>query len=665
MKNDTGEWGSEVEETRDTDTGALSPEDVQINVAAPRGGSLLVPRGQSAGQDAALVAVDQTTRRRAASLSHDADSPGVPRVHDSEDLADSPRGGGVWAQTSGLGSTTTGSSLMAPSGGAALARNTTGGISSAGSMDPSGLLLTPSRRTSNNGMGSFGGGLGGGLADLGGIFAACAEASYELELAVRAAVSHREKCAVVLGAAVAVSIALTEADAVSPGLDAPTQTQLKRLCSGILSTLGLAVARVRVYGQYTRAQKIVRLMRYRATDAKFDELCSDLEVLEGQLWNLTGAVGGLGIGGNGSGRGRKRGTRRHTAGPDTSHRLLRGGAQHWMLGGDVRVMCAAGVDGSELWWASHRSASLSAYDLFLQSHRNIDGLVAPMSDEGGPGGSGSGCLGICLSDDVTAMAAEEESALLWTGTKRGGVATWDTDAGCQWGSATVVSASASARPSPVTAVTPVARGTAWVGLADGSLLEVSAAEKMEQSSSVTRVLCSPGSRPLCTTAESESQSPGKEIAGLGWGSTSGRKRHGGVAVRELLRLGPLVWASADDGVLEAWDAETGLCAALCPHRDLGPCVAIAPHAAAGQLVTVHATGAVQMWWAVPGGMARENSTIDSADEAVGYTAPDSGSSSNNSRVLGTRAGRLAGPQPAGGKVVGAAVVDRLLCIGHA
>jgi hypothetical protein len=84
---------------------------------------------------------------------------------------------------------------------------------------------------------------------------------------------------------------------------------------------------------------------------------------------------------------------------------------------------------------------------------------------------------------------------------------------------------------------------------------------------------------------------------MGWGAASGRKRHGGAAVRELLRLGPVVWASADDGVLEAWDAETGACVALAPHRDLGPCVALVPHAAAGQLVTVHATGAVQMWWA--------------------------------------------------------------------
>ena len=136
----------------------------------------------------------------------------------------------------------------------------------------------------------------GGATDLAGIFSACREATHELEHAVRAAVSHREKCAVVLGAALAVNIALAEADAVSPALDAFTQTQLKRLCSGILSTLGLAVARVQVYGQYSRAQKILRILWYRATESKFDELRKDLETLEAQLWNLTGAVGGLGAG---------------------------------------------------------------------------------------------------------------------------------------------------------------------------------------------------------------------------------------------------------------------------------------------------------------------------------------------------------------------------------
>ena len=108
-------------------------------------------------------------------------------------------------------------------------------------------------------------------------------------------------------------------------------------------------------------------------------------------------------------------------------RMLRGGASHWIMGGDVRVMCAAGVDGTELWWASNRSATLSAYDLFLQSHRNVATLSGPEAVEGRSAAKRkNSCMGVCLGD-VTAIAAEEGSALLWTGTDWGGVATWDTD----------------------------------------------------------------------------------------------------------------------------------------------------------------------------------------------------------------------------------------------
>lgn len=94
----------------------------------------------------------------------------------------------------------------------------------------------------------------------------------------------------------------------------------------------------------------------------------------------------------------------------------------------------------------------------------------------------------------------------------------------------------------------------------------------------------------------------------------------------------------------------------------GPCVAIAPRAAAGQLVTVHATGAVQMWWATDDGNGGGGK--DWAAETPETTSPSTPRSAGGG-WLGSRAERLAGPQPARGKVVGAAVVDRLLCIGHA
>ena len=324
-----------------------------------------------------------------------------------------------------------------------------------------------------------------GAADLSGIFAACREATHELDLGARAAVSHREKCAVVLGAAVAVNIALAEADAVHAALDPHVQTQLKRLAVGVLSVLGLAVARVQVYGKFSRAQKAARIFRYAATASKFDELRLDLEALEGQLWNLTGAVGGLGAGGTTGGALAKNeissrnstrkklrlgvGTnattsgstkkdasafsafqtsktgatsmRKLSAGPDKSRRLLRGGASHWIMGGNVRVMCAAGADGAELWWSSNRTKTLSAFDLFLQSRRAVD---APNFVSRGPSKNASlFCAGACFGE-VTAIAAEESSALLWTGTDAGEVGAWDTDVACQWGGAAAASPGKSA-----------------------------------------------------------------------------------------------------------------------------------------------------------------------------------------------------------------------------
>ena len=80
----------------------------------------------------------------------------------------------------------------------------------------------------------------------------------------------------------------------------------------------------------------------------------------------------------------------------------------------------------------------------------------------------------------------------------------------------------------------------------------------------------------------------------------------------MLRLGALVWCSSDDGVLEAWDVVTGACAVVAPHRDLGACVALVPHPAAGQLVTVHATGAVQLWQAT--GATEDASESEDASE---------------------------------------------------
>ena len=530
-----------------------------------------------------------------------------------------------------------------------------------------------------------------GAADLSGIFAACREATHELDLGARAAVSHREKCAVVLGAAVAVNIALAEADAVHAALDPHVQTQLKRLAVGVLSVLGLAVARVQVYGKFSRAQKAARIFRYAATASKFDELRLDLEALEGQLWNLTGAVGGLGAGGTTGGAlpknevysqksvARKKkllsGTnatttlsstkkdaslsssafsafqskkttgatsmRKLSAGPYKSRRLLRGGASHWIMGGNVRVMCAAGADGAELWWSSNRTKTLSAFDLFLQSRRAVD---APNFVTRGPSKNTPPslfCAGACFGE-VTAIAAEESSALLWTGTDAGEVGAWDTDVACQWGGA--VAMGAPGKSAAVTAIAPVASGVAWAALADGTLVEVRRPLRLEDDVTVGRVVCKAGERPKRSAGAASAHAAAAGGVGVvGWNGAPGARKATATA-RELLRLGPLVWASMDDGVLEAWDVDAGTCVAVAPHRDLGPCVGVAAHANAGQVVTCHASGAVQLWCAT---------LVERDSRSVGDAA-----------LLGTRAEMLAGPNSADGPAVGAAALDRLLCVGY-
>ena len=505
-----------------------------------------------------------------------------------------------------------------------------------------------------------------GAADLSGILLACREATHQLDLGVREAVSHREKCAVVLGAAVAVNIALAEAEAMHHALDSQVQTQLKRLGVGVLSVLGLAVARVQVYGKYTSAQKATRIFRYAATASKFDELRLDLEALEGQLWNLTGAVGGLGAGGTIAGGGKdhkqlgsngksfsgrrkktnrtggKNGTtsmRKLSAGPDKSRRLLRGGASHWVMGGNVRVMCAAGVDGAELWWSSNRTNRLSAFDLFLQSRRAVD---APTKGDNGNGPGSVLCMGGCFGE-VTAIAAEEASALLWTGTATGEVAAWDTDVACQWGG--VARVCGKNKTVAVTAIAPVASGVAWCAFLDGRLVEVSRPNRLEDDTTVRRVVCDSSQRPTGTPNDADrggftdlTLTVAKVSTGaVGWNGAPGSRKKDACAT-ELIRLGPLVWASMDDMVLEAWDVDSGTCVAIAPHRDLGVCVGIAAHAAAGQVVTTHASGAVQLWCA---------------------TCANGGGS-----AVGNRAEMVAGPNSSEGRAIGSASVDRLLVVGY-
>ena len=281
------------------------------------------------------------------------------------------------------------------------------------------------------------------------------------------------------------------------------------------------------------------------------------------------------------------------------------------------MMCAAGVDGSELWWSSNRSASLSAYDLFLDTHRNIAGISTEptrTTDADGKdvpnltGTDKSRCLGICLVRHRNGGGGSFGVALDGDGVGA------ESQLGIRTLARRGVVSVLSPKRSAVTAIAAVAVAPRGWRSPTGQSTRLRCQKITRMKADHREFSAQPGRdrRWVSQTdlsmeidmapAAAKEDIPNrpevvpKKAELLGWGSISqGRRRHAGARVREMLRLGALVWCSSDDGVLEAWDVVTGACAVVAPHRDLGACVALVPHPAAGQLVTVHATGAVQLW----------------------------------------------------------------------
>jgi hypothetical protein len=79
--------------------------------------------------------------------------------------------------------------------------------------------------------------------------AAASPRADELEALTRGARSHREKCAVLLGAALNSRLALEQAAEGAAALDAADQLQLRRVCASLLGALRLGATRVRLYGR--------------------------------------------------------------------------------------------------------------------------------------------------------------------------------------------------------------------------------------------------------------------------------------------------------------------------------------------------------------------------------------------------------------------------------
>ena len=137
---------------------------------------------------------------------------------------------------------------------------------------------------------------------------------------------------------------------------------------------------------------------------------------------------------------------------------------------------------------------------------------------------------------------------------------------------------------------------------------------------------------------------------VGWNGAPGARRAAASARASSGsgRWSGLPWTTASSR-RGTWTRDVRGCA---PHRDLGPCVGVAAHANAGQIVTCHASGAVQLWRATRGALGK--------DAEGEHFFGDVGSGT----ALGARAEMLAGPNSADGPVVGAAALDRLLCVGY-
>ncbi|KAL0047223.1 hypothetical protein WJX82_010034 [Trebouxia sp. C0006] len=113
----------------------------------------------------------------------------------------------------------------------------------------------------------------------------CKRAVNELRSEVKAAKSNREKCCMVLSAAMAACLAL-ESLVYSGKVDSAKEQQLQRLCAKVMSTVDLAGARVKVYGQQTRLQKYCKFFRKQHTIDKFDSVINQLDEHSENAWQL-------------------------------------------------------------------------------------------------------------------------------------------------------------------------------------------------------------------------------------------------------------------------------------------------------------------------------------------------------------------------------------------
>ncbi|BDA45524.1 probable serine/threonine-protein kinase CTR1 at C-terminar half [Coccomyxa sp. Obi] len=107
----------------------------------------------------------------------------------------------------------------------------------------------------------------------------------EMRETVKNVVSHREKCAMLLSAAMAASVALDQA-LYTGNLGLANEKELQMLCTEVSSALALGETRIRVYGLQPRWKKYLKQLGGRRTERKFDEVVQQLAQLTQRAWTL-------------------------------------------------------------------------------------------------------------------------------------------------------------------------------------------------------------------------------------------------------------------------------------------------------------------------------------------------------------------------------------------
>jgi len=254
----------------------------------------------------------------------------------------------------------------------------------------------------------------------------------ELEQSSRAAVSHREKAAVLTGlarqAALALDSVLTfrrrnKRDHCHSERASIEDVHLKRTVLAVCNSLRVAATVVNVYGQESKVKKMLSSVLLRRVPRKFNVASKDLEIKTAQLWVQTGEAGSP------------------VSQLFSRRRIHRGGR---------RKVRAVSLTGDEELWLSEGNGRVRVVNLALLVERSSIGRS------------------VTSESDVTCIACDP-SQRAWTGHEDGSVAVWSVSSCFRLAPKCQVF-----NNKPVRAIAAPADGVCWAGAADGTLMSIEA-----------------------------------------------------------------------------------------------------------------------------------------------------------------------------------------------